>query len=161
MKRAFLTALMVCLLIAPARAEEVTHQPVEDNIQASHVVVSTLDELQEAIVAADDGDTIEIAATIRVQNQEIVTSKDITLMRASNFTDCFFSLYNNSMVSGFTIIESTYKATTIYAGADSGETCIKKCTFIGECPDVSWFLSAFSGNTKIDKCAFLTIMIQQ
>ena len=74
MKRAFLTALMVCLLIAPARAEEVTHQPVGDNIQASHVVVSTLDELQEAIVAADDGDTIEIAATIRVQNEEIVTT---------------------------------------------------------------------------------------
>lgn len=63
-------------------------------------------------------------------------------------------MYNNSRISGFTIIESAYKATTIYAEAGSGESRIEKCTFIGECPDVSQFLSAFSGNAKIDKCTF-------
>ena len=81
MKRAFLTALMVCLLIAPARAEEVTNQPMEDDTQSSHVVVATLDELQEAIAAAVDGDTIAITQTIKIAGEDISTDKDITPAR--------------------------------------------------------------------------------
>ena len=51
MKKLLLAMLMVCLLVAPAHAEELTDQPIEGEAnqqeQGDCVAVSTLDELQD------------------------------------------------------------------------------------------------------------------
>ena len=64
MKKLGLALLMVCLLIIPAHAEEIADQQVGDTVQQEdRVVVATLDELQEAIASAEDGDMIVISFT--------------------------------------------------------------------------------------------------
>lgn len=116
MKRAFLTAMMVCLLIAPARAAEAVDQPVEDNTQNPHVMVATLDELQEAIAAADDGDIIELTQTVRIVEENISTEKDITIACAENFEG--YSMFN---VMGASVIGLSFeggRADPIFAVTD-------------------------------------------
>lgn len=132
MKRAFWAVLMVCLLIAPARAEEISDQPVEDSVQNSHVVVATLDELQEAIAAADSGDTIEISQMIKMSGGSISTDKEITIACAENFEGyCMFN------VVGASVIGLSFKggnvgqifAVTDYQGQ---ETIFRDCVFDGD-----------------------------
>lgn len=132
MKRAFWAVLMVCLLIAPARAEEISDQPVEDSVQNSHVVVATLDELQEAIAAADSGDTIEISQMIKMSGGNISTDKEITIACAENFEGyCMFNIV------GASVIGLSFKggnvgqifAVTDYQGQ---ETIFRDCVFDGD-----------------------------
>ena len=132
MKRLLGAVLMVCLLIAPARAEEISDQPVEDSVQNSHVVVATLDELQEAIAAADSGDTIEISQMIKMSGGNISTDKEITIACAENFEGyCMFN------VVGASVIGLSFKggnvgqifAVTDYQGQ---ETIFRDCVFDGD-----------------------------
>lgn len=145
MKRVFWAVLMVCLLIAPARAEEISDQRVEDSMQNSLVVVATLDELQEAIAAADSGDTIEISQMIKMSGGNISTDKEITIACAENFEGyCMFN------VVGASVIGLSFKggnvgqifAVTDYQGQ---ETIFRDCVFDGD--NVTVAISAFGTAT--------------
>lgn len=131
-KKLFLTALMLCLLIAPAHAEEIADQAIEDNTQNSPVVVATLDELQEAIAAADDGDIIEITQTIKIAGEDISTDKDITIVCAECFEDnTMFNAKEGSIVG---LSFKGGRAEQIFAVVNDQEqkTIFQNCKFDGE-----------------------------
>lgn len=104
MKTLLSVLLMVCLLVVPVHAEGIPGQPLEAEAteQEDQVVVKSLEELQEAMDAANDGDTIRIASSIEVKNQEVVTDKNITLMRTGDFTSCLFHCI---MVAKFLVLQ--------------------------------------------------------
>ena len=148
MKRVFWAVLMVCLLIAPARAEEISDQPVEVYVQNSHVVVATLDELQEAIAVADNGDTIEISQMIKMSGGIISTDKEITIACAANFEGyCMFNVVGAS-VTGLSFKGGNVGqifAVTDYQGQ---ETIFRDCAFDGD--NITVAISVFgteTGNT--------------
>lgn len=132
MKRAFLTAMMVCLLIAPARAAEAVDQPAEDNTQNPHVMVATLDELQEAIDAAADGDTIEITQTIKIAGEDISTDKDITIACAECFEDnTMFNAKEGSIV-GLSFKGGRSKQIFAVVNDQEQKIIFQNCKFDGE-----------------------------
>lgn len=132
MKRAFLTVLMVCLLIAPARAEAISGRPMEDYVQNSNVVAATLDELQEAIAAADDGDTIEIAQTIKVAGEDIATEKDITIACAEIFEDDTMFRTREGSIVGLSFKGGRAKEIFAVVNDQEEETIFQNCRFDGE-----------------------------
>lgn len=132
MKRAFLTALMVCLLIAPARAEEVANQPIADDTQSSLAVVATLDELQEAIAAASDGDTIKITKTIKIAGEDISTDKDITIACAECFEDSTMFRAREGSIVGLSFKGGRAKEIFAVVNDQEEKTIFQNCKFDGE-----------------------------
>ncbi|MCI9513428.1 MAG: hypothetical protein HFF61_03710 [Oscillospiraceae bacterium] len=141
MKRVFWTVLVVCLLIVPARAEETPNLPAEEYVQNSHVVVATLDELQEAIAVANNGDTIEISQMIKMIGGILSTDKEITIACAENFEGyCMFNVVGAS-VTGLSFKGGNVGqifAVTDYQGQ---ETIFRDCVFDGD--NVTVAISAF------------------
>lgn len=94
MKKLCSAILAICLIVGiavPARAadEAEADTPPES---AEIVTVSTAEELITAIAAAEDGDTIEIAAAIRIAENCTIgnDSKNITIIPSQNFADTSF-----------------------------------------------------------------------
>ncbi|WP_322202398.1 S-layer homology domain-containing protein [Acutalibacter intestini] len=90
MRKAILTVLMMLVLVIPAYAAEgeaATDQPIQQEQES--VVVSTLEELQAAIDAAEDGDTIAISSKIEIRENCSVGVEDkvITVVPDSSLTD--------------------------------------------------------------------------
>ena len=97
MKKLCSLLLAVCLIIGiytPARAAEVTDPapPVESETvpppesEGAPVVVGTLGELQAAIDAAEDGDTIALSQTIYINGENLFSDKDVTVICADGFS---------------------------------------------------------------------------
>ena len=131
-KRVFLTALMICLLIMPARAEGLPNQLPLDSPQNDCVAVGTLEELKEAIAAADDGDIIELTQTIIIFNKTISTDKDITITCAENFEGS--EMFN---VMGTSVTGLSFKGcevSRIFSVIDyqGKETVFQDCLFDGD-----------------------------
>lgn len=86
MRKAILTVLMMLVLVIPAYAAEgeaATDHPIQQ--EQEPVVVSTLEELQAAIDAAEDGDTIAISSKIEIRENcfvgvedKVITNKNTT-----------------------------------------------------------------------------------
>lgn len=133
MKRVFWAVLVVCLLIAPARAEDIANQMEEETAseREDRIIVTTLDELKAAIVDANDGDTIEITQKIKVVNEYISTDKDITITCTENFAD-----YAMFEIIGSSVIGLSFKgggaheifAVTYFYGQ---EVIVQNCIFDG------------------------------
>lgn len=155
MKKLLSALLMVCLLVVPAYAEEISDQQVGDRPQMDCIVVSTLDELQAAIATANDADTIVVSQTITIKHQELVSEKNITLIRAAGFSNCLLGLYDGSAVSGFTIIDDGQKTCSVYAETHSETISISNCTFIGSNNNYSNMINIFEGSVEILACTFL------
>ena len=90
MRKAILIVLMALILVIPAYATEgdsITDQPIQQ--EQEPVVVATLEELQEAINAAEDGDTIAISNKIEIRENCSVGVKDkvITFVPDSSLTE--------------------------------------------------------------------------
>ncbi len=133
MKKNFLAVLMACLLAIPAYAEEIPNQVEEGTAtkQETQVVVSTLDELQEAVAKANDGDVIELSRTIKMVGESISTDKDITIACSENFEDnAMFDLMGSSVIG---LSFKGGKADQIFVVTDfqEQETIIQNCTFDG------------------------------
>ena len=103
-------------------------QPQESENQTT-VTVSALEELETAIAAAEDGDTIAISAEITLDGVALETDKDITIVRADTYeSGSFFRLKNSAVLSGFTM--KNYKSSTTVVCDSAAE--IKNCSFIGD-----------------------------
>ncbi len=159
MKKLLLVLLTVCLLIVPVYAEEIADQPVKDEVQEDCVVVSTLDELQEAIAAADDGDIITISCGIIIwQDNMVETDKNITLVRDDSFSaGPLFYMGRNGILKGFNIIDTFgYKNTIEMQDSPS----IQDCNFIGAENHYGYFISVEKGvpelldTVSITNCSF-------
>ena len=132
-------------------------QPQESENQTT-VTVGTLDELETAIAAAEDGDTIAISATIQFDGRSLVLDKDITLVRAENFSSSFFRFNNKAgQISGITIYDDMESVGAVSIGnANSADykVTFNDCNFIGENNSFSFIVNIFSGNVEFSNCSF-------
>lgn len=160
MKRVFAALLTVCLLmgfVTPAYADEVEDQPVaEIEERQNPVVVSTLDELQEAIAAAEDGDTILISDTIYIVETTLSSEKNITIRCSDDFTGKDMLQTYGGSIMGFTFLGEG--VSTIIAVADNHrlqETFIQDCTFDGCGVAIGIYVSGAKPNcVEITDCEF-------
>ena len=116
------------------------------------VTVGTLDELQAAITAAEDGDTIAISKCINLKNVSLITDKNITLVPADDSISMIFTMGKDSRLSGFTIFTNIL---AIYIeNSQDGEIVIENCRFVGNANDYENFLNIFAGNVRIADSSF-------
>lgn len=121
-------------------------QPQESENQTT-VTVSTLEELETAIAAAEDGDTIAISAEITLDGVALETDSDITIVRADTYeSGSFFRLKNSAVLSGFTM-ENYESSTTVVC--DSAAEIIH-CSFIGDVETTESFIKAYMLFSKAD-----------
>lgn len=129
-------------------------QPQESENQTT-VTVGTLDELQAAIAAAEDGDTIAVSAEITLDGVALETDKDITITRADTYeSGSFFRLKNSAVLSGFTM--ENYESSTTVMCDSTAE--IKHCSFIGDVETTDSFIKAYmilsTADVVISDCTF-------
>ena len=121
-------------------------QPQESEIQTT-VTVGTLDELQAAIAAAEDGDTIAISAEITLDGVALETDKNIAIIRADTYeSGSFFRLKNSAELSGFTM--ENYKSSATVVCDSAAE--IKHCSFVGDVEITESFIKAYMLFSKAD-----------
>lgn len=162
MRKVILFVLMALMLVIPAYAAEgdaATDQPIQQ--EQEPVVVATLDELQAAIDAAEDGDIIYIADTIPVSNVEIKTDKHISIARVDGFYGGIFRIKGGTIISGFDFIDNTNSdnggALIQIIGAES-ETIVCQCNFYYSGNGLVCFINVTGGilnaSAKIEHCNF-------
>lgn len=148
MKRMLSMTIVLALVLSLATtafATEGGEQPQEE----TPVVVSTLEELQAAVTAAEDGDTIAVSAEIMLDGVALETDKDITLVRADTYElGSFFRLKNGALISGFTI--ENYKSSTTVVCESSAE--IEDCCFIGDSDSSETFIKLYALSTSNVVC---------
>lgn len=122
------------------------------------VTVSTLEELETAIAAAEDGDTIALSATIQFDGRNLISDKDITLVRAENFSNNFFRFYYKAgQISGITIYDDMESIGAVSIENTNSADCkvtFSDCNFIGENNSFSFSVNIFSGNVEFSNCSF-------
>lgn len=149
-------ALVLSMVTSAFAAEgmEGGEQPQESENQTT-VTVATLDELETAIAAAEDGDTIAISAEITLDGVALETDSDITLVRADTYeSGSFFRLKNGAVLNGFTM--ENYKSSVTVVCDSAAE--IKHCSFIGDVEITESFIKAYmlfsKANVVISDCSF-------
>lgn len=159
MKKVLLVLLAMMMLVIPAYAAEGEDDPTEEP-KAAAVTVETLEELQQAVAAAEDGAVIEIEKSIKLLNTELLTDKDITLLHSESLNNAMFIIGGNVTISGFAINSAANKSAEILADTQyerlkqNDEVKIENCTFCCETAEYSRIISAFSGNITILNCSF-------
>lgn len=141
---------LVLSLATTAFATEGGEQPQE---------VSTLEELQAAIAAAGDGNTIAISAEITLDGVALETDKDITITRADTYeSGALFRMKNGAVLSGFTIENNKYSATITCEASPEAKIEINNCKFVGDSENTKSFVDFFSGLSSIvasiNNCSF-------
>ncbi|MGN1113132.1 MAG: S-layer homology domain-containing protein [Acutalibacteraceae bacterium] len=148
MKRILSMTIALALVLSfatTAFATEGGEQPQEE----TPVVVSTLEELQAAVTAAEGGDTIAVSAEIMLDGVALETDKDITLVRADTYeSGSFFRIKNGALISGFTI--ENYKSSTTVVCESSAE--IEDCCFIGDSDSSETFIKLYALSTSNVVC---------
>ncbi len=154
MKKMLSLLLVFALMLSTATSAfaaddtEGGEQPQESENQTT-VTVSTLEELETAVAAAEDGDTIAISAEIMLDGITLETDKDITLVRADTYeSGSFFRLKNGALISGFTI--ENYKSSTTVVCESSAE--IEDCCFIGDSDSSETFIKLYALSTSNVVC---------
>lgn len=166
MKKVILTALTALMLIVPVYAVEDDSgmdQPVQQEQQDKEpVVVATLEDLQAAIDAAEDGDTIALDATINMlEGDSLITDKHITLVRHDGLIKTagrMFEIYGSGIISGFSFVENgIISSATITTRANgNGEIIIENCSFKAAGDNsMDHFIKIDTGDSMtIRECAF-------
>ena len=162
MRRVVLTVLTMLLLIVPAYATEgdaATDQPIHQ--EQGPVVVASLEELQAAIDAAEDGDTIILSNKIILNNISLICEKDITIKGIAD-SDCFFSISGECELSGLKLFSDCSNLTFALIESGSNKVCnvkINGCQFIrngnNDVFNSTFLINIFSGNVEFKNCEFL------
>lgn len=158
-------ALALALSLATtAFATEDGEQPLEPPQEETQqeetpVVVSTLEDLQAAVTAAEDGDTIAVSAEIALDGVALETDKDITITRADTYeSGALFRMKNGAVLSGFTIENNKYSATITCEASPEAQIEINNCQFVGDSENTKSFVDFFSGLSSIvasiSNCSF-------
>jgi len=133
-------------------------QQLEDQQEPQDVpvVVSTLEEPQTAVNAAEDGDTLYLSKKIRLNNISLSCEKNITI-RGTGPNSCLFFLSGNCELSGFNFI-TDYRDLSIViidnSGLSVGNIKISDCQFSGNGNDYTYLINIFSGNVEFQNCTF-------
>lgn len=153
MKKLLLSVLLAFVLVIPAYAVERDDPAAE----LRPVTVGTLEELQEAIAAAKDGDTIYVSAEIKLRNLTLETQQDITITRADGYAGRIFRIYDDAVVDGFTFSDngSAEGGIIIVDTATNQGIRLQNCNFLHEGEKSLQFLRITGGNkAKISHCIF-------
>lgn len=141
MKRTVTVLLTFCLLVGlcfPAYAAEddpTMDQPIQQEQEKEPIVVDSLEGLQAAIDAAEDGDTIAVDATIIMSDGDsLITDKHITVVRHGILEKTggrMFEICGNGIIRGFSFVEDgLVGSSTIETKANGdGEIIIENCSF--------------------------------
>ena len=144
MKRKTIAALLVIAMImglsapayavdTPTEVPEQTQeqpQPQEPEQEETPVVVSTLDNLQAAVAAAEDGDTIAVSAEITLDGVTLTTDKNIAITRANTYASgAFFRMKNGVKLSNFNLTETAYSKVIISDSSPENPILIENCHF--------------------------------
>ena len=141
-----------------AEGTDCGEQPQDQEDQTAPTV-STLEELQAAIAAAKDGDTIAISSEITLDAATLETDKRIVIIRADTYpSGTLIRLYNGAKISGF-IFEEPTDSTIICVSSWETAIEIKNCQFIGNSMNTQSFINAYGGinypnQVRIDSCYF-------
>lgn len=141
-----------------AEGTDCGEQPQDQEDQTAPTV-STLEELQAAIAAAKDGDTIAISEEITLDAVTLETNKRIVIIRSDTYpSGTLIRLYNGAKISGF-IFEEPTDSTIICVSSWETAIEIKNCQFIGNSMNTQSFINAYGGinypnQVKIDSCYF-------
>lgn len=141
-----------------AEGTDCGEQPQDQEDQTAPTV-STLEELQAAIAAAKDGDTIAISEEITLDAVTLETSKRIVIIRSDTYpSGTLIRLYNGAKISGF-IFEEPTDSTIICVSSWETAIEIKNCQFIGNSMNTQSFINAYGGinypnQVRIDSCYF-------
>ena len=153
MKRIF-CILLICALVLSGGTSAIATDNIDDSGQPQEsenqttVTVGTLEELETAIAAAEDGDTIAISAEITLDGVALETDSDITIARADTYeSGSFFRLKNSAVLSGFTM--ENYESSTTVVCESAAE--IKHCSFIGDVETTESFIKAYMLFSKAGK----------
>ncbi len=141
-----------------AEGTDCGEQPQEQEDQTAPTV-STPEELQAAIAAAKDGDTIAISEEITLDAVTLETNKRIVIIRSDTYpSGTLIRLYNGAKISGF-IFEEPTDSTIICVSSWETAIEIKNCQFIGNSMNTQSFINAYGGinypnQVRIDSCYF-------
>lgn len=141
-----------------AEGTDCGEQPQDQEDQTAPTV-STLEELQTAIAAAKDGDTIAISEEITLDAVTLETNKRIVIIRSDTYpSGTLIRLYNGAKISGF-IFEEPTDSTIICVSSWETAIEIKNCQFIGNSMNTQSFINAYGGinypnQVRIDSCYF-------
>ena len=141
-----------------AEGTDCGEQPQDQEDQTAPTV-STLEELQAAIAAAKDGDTIAISEEITLDAVTLETNKRIVIIRSDTYpSGTLIRLYNGAKISGF-IFEEPTDSTIICVSSWETAIEIKNCQFIGNSMNTQSFINADGGinypnQVRIDSCYF-------
>lgn len=118
-----LTLTLLLALSAPAFA-------AEDEPPDTTATVSTFEELQAAVAAADDGDTIVISNPIGISGADLITDKQIIITISDDFPSRnVLSLYNGAILDGFTFARAVELHSLIDVDYCENPVIIRNCTF--------------------------------
>lgn len=141
-----------------AEGTDCGEQPQDQEDQTAPTV-STLEELQAAIAAAKDGDTIAISEEITLDAVTLETNKRIVIIRSDTYpSGTLIRLYNGAKISGIVFEEPT-DSTIICVSSWETAIEIKNCQFIGNSMNTQSFINAYGGinypnQVRIDSCYF-------
>lgn len=151
-----LTLCLVMGMVIHAYAEDDSISP---EVPQKIADVSTFEELKEAIAAAEDGDSISIAATIYISGENLECDQDITFTRADGFGGSLITLYGGR-VAGLSFAETNDCSYTLDIRAADDETFIENCKFMYEGEEIVRFIEITGGlfsdtYANIQQCSFI------
>lgn len=164
MRKIIATILTICIVAAvssTAYAEDMNtgvpeqtqeeEQPQEPQ-EKTPVVVSTLEDLQAAVAAAEDGDEIALSTEIWLDGVALESNKDITLVRADTYeSGTLIRMKNGAVLNGFNIEDHSYNRTIACESVSE----IKTCSFVGESGTFVFISSLFTTTVvSISDCKF-------
>ncbi len=165
MKRLASLILAICLTVGIAIPTQAINDQENDILVAEGnkeiSIVASLDELRAAIETAVDGDTIAISQKIKVFNETLSCDKDITVIRADDFTDDNMFLVNGSIIEGLKFRETleTTGICVVYASTET--TVFENCIFDGGSVSVGVGVYGLQSvaSVKLRNCEFLNCYI--
>lgn len=124
--------------------------------EAGPAPIYTAAELQAAVAAASDGDTIAVSSTILLDGVTLATDKGLTLTTASDFCNSnLVELQNGAMISGFSFACDGERTTAVYIGNSSTAATVRNCSF--SCPVAVYVAGNADGEPTaayIEGCTF-------
>lgn len=135
MKRLISVLLAVCLLaggsISARAVDTVTGEVLPETETATVKAVTNIDELQDAVIVAEKGDTIALGQTLYINGETVSTDKEITLIRAEDFTSGNMVVIYNGILEGFRFRESSSAGVINIRPTQDSEIAVKNCIFDG------------------------------
>lgn len=135
MRRLISVLLVVCLLaggsISARAVDTVTGEVPPESETATVKVATNIDELQDAVTTAEMGDTIALGQTLYINGETVSTDKEITLIRAEDFTSGTMLVIYDGGLEGFRFLESSSAGVINIRPAQNSEITVKDCTLDG------------------------------